>query len=55
LDYKSAANPGYAVFGKVIQGMDVVDAMAAESTGVVGGFSDVPLADITLSIALQTK
>ena len=55
LDYKNAANPGYAVFGKVIQGMDVVDAMAAESTGVVGGFSDVPLADITLSIALQTK
>jgi cyclophilin family peptidyl-prolyl cis-trans isomerase len=55
LDYESAANPGYAVFGKVIQGMDVVDAMAAESTGVVGGFSYVPLADITLSIALQTK
>jgi cyclophilin family peptidyl-prolyl cis-trans isomerase len=55
LDYESAANPGYAVFGRVIQGMDVVDALAAESTGVVGGLSDVPLADITLSIALQTK
>lgn len=55
LDYKNSANPGYAVFGKVIQGMDVVDAMAAEPTGVVGGFSDVPLADIALSLALQTK
>ena len=55
LDYKNAANPGYAVFGKVVQGMDVVDAIAAEPTGVVGGFSDVPLADITLSLALQTK
>ena len=55
LDYKNAANPGYAVFGKVVQGMDVVDAIAAESTGVVGGFSDVPLADITLSLVLQTK
>jgi len=55
LDYKNAANPGYAVFGKVVQGMDVADAMAAEPTGVVGGFSDVPLADITLSLALQTK
>ncbi len=55
LDYKNAANPGYAVFGKVIQGMDVVDAIAAEPTGVVGGFSDVPLADITLSLALQSK
>lgn len=55
LDYKNAANPGYAVFGKVLQGMDVVDAIAAEPTGVVGGMSDVPLADIALSLALQTK
>ena len=55
LDYKNAANPGYAVFGKVVQGMDVADAMAVEPTGVVGGFSDVPLSDITLSLALQTK
>jgi len=55
LDYKNAANPGYAVFGKVVQGMDVVDTMAAEPTGVVGGFSNVPLSDITLSLALQTK
>ena len=55
LDYKNAANPGYAVFGKVVQGMDVVDAIAAEPTGVVGGFSDVPLTDIALSLALQSK
>jgi peptidyl-prolyl cis-trans isomerase A (cyclophilin A) len=55
LDYKNAATPGYAVFGKVVQGMDVVDAIAAEPTGVVGDFSDVPLADIVLSLALQSK
>ena len=55
LDYRNAANPGYAVFGKVVQGMDVVDAIAAEPTGLVGSFSDVPLADIALSLALQTK
>ncbi len=55
LDYKNAANPGYAVFGKVLQGMDVVDAIAAEPTGVVGGMSDVPLADIALSLVLQIK
>jgi cyclophilin family peptidyl-prolyl cis-trans isomerase len=55
LDYRNAANPGYAVFGKVVQGMDVIDAIAAEPTGVVGGFSDVPLAEIALSLALQTK
>ena len=55
LDYKNAANPGYAVFGKVLQGLDVVDAIAAEPTGVVGDMSDVPLADIVLSLALQTR
>ena len=55
LDFKNTANPGYAVFGKVIQGMSVVDAIATEPTGVRGGFSDVPLSDITLSLALQTK
>ena len=55
LDYKNAASPGYAVFGKVVQGMDVVDAIAAEPTGVVGGFSNVPFTDIALSLALQTK
>ena len=43
LDYKNAANPGYAVFGTVVQGMDVVDAMAAQATGVRFGFADLPL------------
>ena len=55
LDFKSLASPGYAVFGKVVQGMDVVDAIALEPTGVVSGFSDVPMADITLSLAIQIQ
>jgi len=29
LDYVNASNPGYAVFGKVIEGMDTVDAIAS--------------------------
>lgn len=33
LDYQSARNPGYAVFGEVIEGLDVVDAIAAVPTG----------------------
>lgn len=33
---------GYAVFGKVTKGMDVVDAMAQVPTTTVGFFSDVP-------------
>ena len=33
---------GYAVFGKVTDGMEVVDAIAAVTTGRVNGMSDVP-------------
>lgn len=55
LDYKNAANPGYAVFGTVVQGMDVVDAIATEPTGVFNGSADVPITDITISMALQSK
>ena len=55
LNYKDPTNPGYAVFGTVVQGMDVVDAIAAEPTAVVNGFADVPLTDVTISMALQSK
>jgi len=55
LDYKNAANPGYAVFGTVVQGMDVVDAIAAVPTGVFNGSTDVPLTEITITMALQSK
>jgi peptidyl-prolyl cis-trans isomerase B (cyclophilin B) len=34
---------GYAVFGRVIDGMQTVDAIAASATGTVGGMRDVPL------------
>ena len=33
---------GYCAFGKVIEGMDVVDKIAAVPTGRQGGFEDVP-------------
>lgn len=55
LDYKNAANPGYAVFGKVLSGMDVVDTIVAEPTGVFNGTIDVPLTDVVISLALQTQ
>ena len=55
LDYRNEGNPGYAVFGKVTQGQDVVDAIGAKPTGVFNGFSDVPLEDVTITLALQVK
>ena len=39
---------GYAVFGKVTEGMDVVDAIADVATGSFGGHQDVPLEVINI-------
>ena len=39
---------GYAVFGKVVDGMDVVDAIAAVPTGNKGGHQDVPVETVTI-------
>ena len=39
---------GYAVFGKVTDGMDVVDAIAAVETGNQAGHSDVPVEAVTI-------
>jgi peptidyl-prolyl cis-trans isomerase A (cyclophilin A) len=40
---------GYAVFGKVTKGMEVVDAIAAVSTGAKGPFSsDCPQTDVVI-------
>jgi peptidyl-prolyl cis-trans isomerase A (cyclophilin A) len=39
---------GYAVFGRVNDGMDVVDAIAAVPTGNRGGNQDVPLDTVTI-------
>jgi len=40
---------GYAVFGKVVEGMDVVDRIGAVATGSVGAFkSDAPLKPVVI-------
>jgi cyclophilin family peptidyl-prolyl cis-trans isomerase len=39
---------GYAVFGKVADGMDVVDKIAAVQTGNRGGHQDVPVDAVTI-------
>ena len=40
---------GYAVFGKVVEGMDVVDAIKNVATGVRGGMGDVPLEPVVIT------
>ena len=39
---------GYAVFGKVSDGMDVVDVIAGVSTGTHGGHQDVPVEPVKI-------
>ena len=40
---------GYAVFGKVTEGMDVVDKIAAVQTGNQSGHQDVPVEAVTIT------
>ena len=47
LDHKPG-NYGYAVFGRIDSGMDVVDAIAAVKTGSKGGYQDVPIETVTI-------
>ena len=42
---------GYAVFAKVAEGMDVVDQIAAVSTGNHGAHQDVPVEPVTVQSA----
>jgi len=51
LNYADAGNPGYAVFGKVVEGMEVVDKIAAVKTGQKGPHSDVPVEPIVIKSA----
>lgn len=54
LDYKSEASPGYAVFGKILQGLDVMDAIGAVPTATKNGQANVPLTDVVVLTAAQT-
>jgi peptidyl-prolyl cis-trans isomerase A (cyclophilin A) len=46
---------GYAVFGKVIQGMDVVDKIRMAETGQKGPYGDVPVKPILIKQATLEK
>lgn len=54
LDHKAPNGRGwgYAVFGRVTEGMDVVDKIRTQTTGVQAGFRDVPKKTITITRAV---
>ena len=48
LNYKNNQNPGYAVFGKVVSGMDVVNAIKGVQTTTKGAYQDWPVEDVKI-------
>ena len=51
LDHAGPSNYGYAVFGKVTSGMDVIDKIAKVATATRSGHQNVPAADVTITKA----
>lgn len=49
------AGGGYAVFGHVVSGMNVVDAISAVPTQAAGGLTDVPVTPVVINSAVQTQ
>jgi cyclophilin family peptidyl-prolyl cis-trans isomerase/protein-disulfide isomerase len=54
MDYKSKVMPGYAVFGSVVEGMDVVDKISKVPTHSVDKYNDVPEQDVIVLSARRT-
>ncbi|MEO0003931.1 MAG: hypothetical protein RLZZ22_1623 [Pseudomonadota bacterium] len=54
LNFKSETPSGwgYAVFGKVVQGTEIVDKLRGVKTGNKGGHSDVPATDVVIEKAV---
>ncbi|NVK44590.1 MAG: peptidyl-prolyl cis-trans isomerase [Oceanospirillaceae bacterium] len=48
---KTTQGWGYAVFGKVVEGMDVVNKIKAVKTGFRAGHQDVPVEDVIIESA----
>jgi cyclophilin family peptidyl-prolyl cis-trans isomerase len=52
---KTAQIWGYAVFGKVIQGLEVVDKISKVATGTKNGMQDVPVQPVVIVKATTTS
>jgi peptidyl-prolyl cis-trans isomerase B (cyclophilin B) len=55
LNYPGQDGWGYCVFGKVVEGKEVVDAIRSVKNGNRSGFSDVPLEDVIITKAEVVK
>jgi cyclophilin family peptidyl-prolyl cis-trans isomerase len=55
LDHAGPSNYGYAVFGKVTAGMDVIDKIAKVATTNRGGHQNVPASDVVITKASRKQ
>jgi peptidyl-prolyl cis-trans isomerase B (cyclophilin B) len=57
LDFRSESPQGwgYAVFGRVVSGTEVIDAIEAVRTGRKGFHDDVPLEDVRIERAIEVR
>jgi cyclophilin family peptidyl-prolyl cis-trans isomerase len=57
LDYQSEQEPGYAVFGRVTAGMNVVDAISIVPTQAIPslGLTNVPVTNVIVTTARQVR
>ena len=53
LDYPGADGHGYAVFGKIVSGMDVIDKIRAVPTTSYGSYRNVPATPVIIQSAKQ--
>jgi len=51
LNYGGPSKPGYAVFGRVVEGMDVVDKIAAVKTKRIGPHANAPVEPVVIKSA----
>ena len=54
LNFQNINSPGYAVFGKVVTGMAVIDNIAKVATTDRGSFGDVPVKNVVLKSVTET-
>jgi cyclophilin family peptidyl-prolyl cis-trans isomerase len=54
LDHRPG-NYGYAVFGRIASGMEVVDAIAAVKTGKKGMYDDVPTETVVIESVTRVE
>ncbi len=55
LDYQKDASPGYAVFGKIVDGLNVLDIMSQISTATLYGLDNFPTTNLRIKSVVQIK